>query len=204
MPTVALRHAVLVTLLDGPTTGYELAKLFDAAVAHYWHATAPQLYLELARMERDGLVSGTHVTQRDRPNKRVMTITDQGRAELDRFVATTSRPSASKNDVLVKVRAADVVDTEALLADLRLALDLSRRKLDGYLDTEKRMLKGRSHREYVAKARRVGPYLTLRRGILHEQGNVEWLADTIDVVEQRAMTSGRPGGRNGGKVSSRT
>jgi DNA-binding PadR family transcriptional regulator len=155
-------------------------------------------------MERDGLVSGTHVTQRDRPNKRVMTITDQGRAELDRFVATTSRPSASKNDVLVKVRAADVVDTEALLADLRLALDLSRRKLDGYLDTEKRMLKGRSHREYVAKARRVGPYLTLRRGILHEQGNVEWLADTIDVVEQRAMTSGRPGGRNGGKVSSRT
>lgn len=200
---MALKHAVLVTLLDGPATGYELAKLFDAGIAHYWHATAPQLYQELARMERDGLVDSTYVTQRDRPNKRVMAITPEGRAELDRFVATASRPTAFKNDVLVKVRAADVVDTEALLADLRLALELSRRKLDEYLETEKKMLKGRTHEEYVARARRVGPYLTLRRGIGYEQGNVDWLVAAIEVIEQRPMSSGRPGGYNRGKVASR-
>src|SRR5262245_61552995 len=113
---MALRHAVLVTLLDGPATGYELAKLFDAAVAHYWHATPPQIYQELARLEGDGLVSGTEVAQQDRPNKRVMTITAAGRAELDRFVDERSRRVAFKSDVLVKVRAADVVAVGTLLA----------------------------------------------------------------------------------------
>lgn len=183
---MALRHAVLSTLLDGPATGYELAKLFDAAVAHYWHATPPQLYQELGRLEREGLVSGTEVAQRDRPNKRVMAITDAGLAELEGFVAEGSRPSAVKNDLLVKVRSADVVDTGTLVDGLRRALEHSRRKLDGYLRTEELMLKGRSPDEYVAGARRIGPYLTLRRGILYEQENVEWLTEAVDALTRRA------------------
>lgn len=182
---MALRHAVLVTLLDGPATGYQLAKLFDAAVAHYWHATAPQLYQELARMERDGLVSGTEVAQHDRPTKRVMTVTAAGRAELERFVAETSRPAALKSNLLVKVRAADVVDRTALLADLRLAAEATRHKLDAYLRVEEKMLKGRTHDEYITQARRVGPYLTLRSGILYEQQTLTWLQDTIAVLEHR-------------------
>jgi DNA-binding PadR family transcriptional regulator len=183
---MALRQAVLATLLDGPATGYELAKLFDAAIAHYWHATAPQLYQELSRLEQDGFVSAAHVTQHDRPNKRVMTITDAGRAELERFAGESSKPPAFKNDVLVKVRTADVVATDPLLTGLRDSLDQCRRKLDSYLLMEHRMLKGRSHDEYVATARRVGPYLTLRRGIRYEQENVAWLVDAIDVITRRA------------------
>lgn len=183
---MALRHALLATLLDGPATGYELAKLFDAAVAHYWHATAPQLYQELSRLEDEGFVSGAHVTQHDRPNKRVMTITESGLSELERFVGESSRPTAFKNDLLVKVRAADVVDADSLLADLRQSLDQCRRKLDGYLLMEDRMLKGRPHADYVVAARRVGPYLTLRRGIRYEQENIEWLVEAIEVIAQRA------------------
>jgi DNA-binding PadR family transcriptional regulator len=183
---VALQHAVLAALLDGSASGYELAKWFDAAVAHYWHATATQIYQELSRLEREGYVSGVEVTQRDRPNKRVMTITDKGLAELDRFAAETSRPTAFKNDLMVKVRAADVVDPDALLADLRHALDLCRSKLDFYRKSEQLMLKGRSHDKFVATARRVGPYLTLRRGIRYEQENVEWLVEAIEVLGERA------------------
>lgn len=80
---------------------------------------------------------------------------------------------------------ADVVDTEALVDDLRQALEHSRAKLDAYLHTQELMLKGRSHDEYVATARRVGPYLTRRRGIRYEQENVGWLVDTIEVLTQR-------------------
>jgi hypothetical protein len=115
-----------------------------------------------------------------------MAITDEGRAELDRFVATPSRPTAFKNDLLVKVRAADVADTEPLLADLRQGLEHSRAKLDAYLHTQELMLKGRSHEEYVATARRVGPYLTLRAGIRYEQDSIAWLEDTIAALTQRS------------------
>jgi DNA-binding PadR family transcriptional regulator len=53
---VALRHAVLVALLEGEASGYELSKRFDVSVANFWSATPQQLYRELERLEGDGLV----------------------------------------------------------------------------------------------------------------------------------------------------
>lgn len=53
---MSLRHAVLAVLLDGPASGYDLAKRFDRSVANYWHATRQQIYSELGRLESDGLV----------------------------------------------------------------------------------------------------------------------------------------------------
>jgi DNA-binding PadR family transcriptional regulator len=188
---MALQHALLAALLEGPASGYELAKRFDAAVANYWHTTAQQLYKELGVMQGDGLVSSTVVTQHDRPNKRVVTITDDGVAELGRFVATPSRPTSVKDDALVKVTAADVVDPEVVLATLRATLDRSRAKLDGYLSMRERMLKGRTHRQFVATARRVGPYLALDRGIRFEEENVAWCLDAIAAIEQRAKRTAK-------------
>ncbi|TXS35041.1 PadR family transcriptional regulator, partial [Streptomyces sp. OR43] len=90
---MALRHAVLAALLDGEFSGYQLAKAFDVGVANFWHALPQQLYTELARLEKEGLVEGRQVVQETRPNKRVFQVTDAGRDELEKFAATTSKPS---------------------------------------------------------------------------------------------------------------
>ena len=44
---MSLRDAVLVALLEGESSGYDLAKDFDASVANFWMATPQQLYREL-------------------------------------------------------------------------------------------------------------------------------------------------------------
>ena len=41
---MSLRDAVLVALLEGESSGYDLAKGFDASVANFWMATPQQLY----------------------------------------------------------------------------------------------------------------------------------------------------------------
>lgn len=48
-----------------------------------------------------------------------------------------------------------------------------------------RMLDGRSEDEYVARAERVGPYLTLLRGISFEQENIRWAERTLAIIERR-------------------
>lgn len=184
---MALRHAVLAALVDGPATGYELAKWFDAGVANFWHATRPQLYAELAKLEAAGLVSGTEVVQRGRPNKRIMEITDVGVAALDEFARETSRPTAPKSDTLVKVRVLDVIDPTALREELSSQLVASLAKLEGFEAIEARMLRGRTHDEHLVAARRVGPYLTLRRGIAHEREYVTWLREVLDVIDRRRL-----------------
>ncbi len=190
---MALRHAVLATLIDGPATGYELTKWFDAGVANFWHATRPQLYAELAKLEASGLVAGTEVVQQGRPNKRVMEITDAGIDALDEFARETSRPTAMKSDTLVKVRVLDVIDPTALHEELTSQLVVAVAKLEAFEAVEARMLRGRTHDEYLARARRVGPYLTLRLGIAREREYIAWLREVLDVIDRRRPSTVPPG-----------
>lgn len=115
---MALRHAVLAALLDGEYSGYQLAKAFDIGVANFWHALPQQLYAELAKLEKDGLVAGRQVVQESRPNKRLFKVTEAGRAELETFAEAASKPSFIRDDLLVKVQSADSIGTTAVIAQL--------------------------------------------------------------------------------------
>lgn len=79
---MSLRHALLAILTAKPMTGYDLVKYFDGTVAYVWSAPHSQIYPELRRMERDGLLDVEVVPRGERAEKRVYVINDAGRAEL--------------------------------------------------------------------------------------------------------------------------
>jgi DNA-binding PadR family transcriptional regulator len=79
---VSLRHALLAILTAKPMTGYDLVKYFDGTVAYVWSAPHSQIYPELRRMERDGLLDVEVVPRGERAEKRVYVINDAGCAEL--------------------------------------------------------------------------------------------------------------------------
>jgi DNA-binding PadR family transcriptional regulator len=60
---MSLRDAVLAALLEGESSGYDLAKGFDASVANFWMATPQQLYRELERLAEQGLIQARIVEQ---------------------------------------------------------------------------------------------------------------------------------------------
>jgi len=84
---MTLRNAVMAALLEGESSGYDLAKGFNATVANFWTAPPQQLYKELDRMEADGLIAARLVRQERRPNKRMFSLTDAGRQALRDFTA---------------------------------------------------------------------------------------------------------------------
>ena len=51
---MALPHAILVSLADQSGSGYELTRLFDRSIGHYWAASHQQIYRTLRAMEQDG------------------------------------------------------------------------------------------------------------------------------------------------------
>ena len=55
---MSLPHAVLTSLLEKSTSGYDLARRFDKSIGYFWHATHQQIYRELARMEGAGWIEG--------------------------------------------------------------------------------------------------------------------------------------------------
>jgi DNA-binding PadR family transcriptional regulator len=182
---MALRHAVLAALLDGEYSGYQLAKAFDIGVANFWHALPQQLYAELARLEKEGLVIGRQVIQETRPNKRLFRVSDAGLAELERFAAAVSKPSFIRDDLAVKVQAVDHVATGPMIAHLEERASAAEARVALFGDLLRRMRGDLDEEEFLLRGERIGPYLTCVRGLAFEQGNRDWCLRVAGVLRER-------------------
>ncbi|UXA07157.1 PadR family transcriptional regulator [Mycobacterium sp. SMC-2] len=182
---MSLRDAVLAALLEGESSGYDLAKDFDASVANFWTATPQQLYRELDRLAEQGLIQARVVQQERRPNKRLFSLTDAGRDAIRDFTARAPKPSAIRDELLVKVQAADAGDTPAVRGFILQRLQWATAKLQRYERLRARVLDGRGEEEFLAQAERIGPYLTLLRGIAFEEENIRWAERALAVIEHR-------------------
>ncbi|GGV03913.1 PadR family transcriptional regulator [Streptomyces filipinensis] len=183
---MSLKYAVLAALLEGEASGYELSKSFDVSLANFWPATPQQLYRELERLAQDGLVQARTVQQERRPNKRMFTLTEAGRAELSAFAAEPpKRPTAVRDELLIKIQAMDGGDPETTRALVEERRGWSRGKLDRYRRVQARLLDGRTEDEYLRDADRVGPYLTLMAGIGFEEENLRWCDRVLVVLAER-------------------
>lgn len=184
-PSVALRHAVLAALLDGEYSGYQLAKAFDVGVANFWYALPQQLYAELTKLEKEGLVAGRQVVQETRPNKRLFRVTDAGLAELEEFAASVSKPSFIRDDLLVKVQAADHIGTAPVIEQLEERASAADARIELFGKLLRQMRGDVDEEEFLRRGERIGPYLTCLRGLAFEQGNRDWCLRISAVLRER-------------------
>ncbi|GGS28691.1 PadR family transcriptional regulator [Streptomyces humidus] len=111
-----LHHAVLALLTRRPNHGYELKARFEEAVGPQWGGlNIGHLYQILERLVRDGYVSRSQVTQTDRPDKNLYTLTEAGEAEL-RSWATTAwvRVGGFRDELFLKLLGAVALGPQAL------------------------------------------------------------------------------------------
>jgi DNA-binding PadR family transcriptional regulator len=183
---VALPHAILVSLSEQSGSGYELARRFDRSIGFFWSATHQQIYRTLRVMEDDGWVHATPVVQQGRPDKKVYTVADAGRAELARWIAEplTGRGSSVTDtrtrDLAVKIRAAAQGDVAALREQVSALRTERAELLDTYRGFEKRHFPDPSGLTGSALHR----YLVLRGGIRAEEGAIEWLEEVAAALKE--------------------
>jgi DNA-binding PadR family transcriptional regulator len=170
---VALTHAILVSLCEQSGSGYELARRFGRSIGYFWRATHQQIYRTLRVMEDDGWVHVTPVVQQGRPDKKVYTVSDAGRAELARWIAD-SRDRRIR-DIAVKLRGAEHGDRAALREQI-IALRGERAAL---LDTYRGYQKHQFADPSGLSGTELHQYLVLRGGIRAEEGSVDWLDEVL-------------------------
>jgi DNA-binding PadR family transcriptional regulator len=184
---VALRNALLAALIDRESSGYDLAKRFRVSVANFWTATPQQLYRELDRMEAEGLLSARVVKQDKRPDKRLFTVTVAGRAALHEFTRQEPRPTTVRDELLVQVEALAWADNSAVRSSIETRIKQSEQRLEAYERQLAEILGSRGHEEFLATGNRIGPYLTLQRGISFERENIAWGELALRVLQSRSV-----------------
>lgn len=187
---MALPHAILVSLCEQSGSGYELARRFDKSIGFFWAATHQQIYRTLRAMEDDGWVHVTEVAQRGRPDKKVYTVSDGGRAELARWISSPLSEQGGRKgtvadnrtrDLAVKIRGAAHGDVDAL-RDQVVALRAERAQL---LDTYRGFEKSQFPDPAAVSGTDLHQYLVLRGGIRAEEGAIEWLDEVATALGSR-------------------
>ncbi|MFF3439896.1 PadR family transcriptional regulator [Streptosporangium sp. NPDC002721] len=95
---MAIRQGLLALLSQGPRYGYQLRAEFEASTGATWPLNIGQVYTTLSRLERDGLVSPG---EQDEQGRVVYSITEAGRAEMERWFGTPVAQSDRPRDELV-------------------------------------------------------------------------------------------------------
>ena len=124
MEPTAVTWAVLGLLSLGPRSGYDIKRVVDRTIRHFWAASYGQIYPELKRLEAAGWIAGQEAGRGGR-SRRVYRITAQGRRELDGWLHGFETRIELRDESLLRLFFAD-----ALPVDEGLGLLAARR--EGY------------------------------------------------------------------------
>ena len=171
----------MAALVESPLTGYDLWKRFENEFNCFWRASQQQIYRELAKMEKQGLISGQVILQEGRPNKKEYSLTDAGMSHFHEWMEQPSEPTAIREDLGVKMKMAYLVPRQIILQELHNRRDIHFQQLS--------MLKEKAQ-SYFSNPEKLSikekcSYLTLRRGIRYESNWVAWCDEAIEALSDR-------------------
>jgi PadR family transcriptional regulator AphA len=181
-----LKYVLLGFLNYQPKTGYELKQAINRSTMHFWHAELSQIYVTLKALENDGLLTSEIEPQGDRPDRRIYTITPEGQAALAEWLAQPLTVLSTKKELLLlKLFFSAQLEKETLLTQLRLQRELHQRRYDLIQRDMAAEIK-QSAKDYPQLAKDALLWEATRRlGELHEAAYVQWLDETLALVQKK-------------------
>lgn len=178
---MSLDYAILGFLNYQPCSGYDLKKLFDTSVRHFWQADQSQIYRTLARLLEQGLAEQEIIEQDDRPDRKVYHITETGRQALRNWLAGPPPMDAARSAPLVQVFFAGQLSDAEILVKFEGFAAIMRALLERYeqVPDTADLLKS----EIQSQRERFFWMLTLDNGIRNMRANLEWAENIIHLLK---------------------
>jgi DNA-binding PadR family transcriptional regulator len=183
MPISTLGNALLSLLARKPRSGYDLVQYMKRPIGYFWHARSSQIYAELLRLETQILVTYQVIEQHDRPNKKLYTITQEGRAALRQWATEPVEVTHDRNELALKAYTIWLADPEQAIRLFRTQEDAHATKLAHYEAILARLEQGHGPQWRVDEPL-FGDYATLHLGIGYEREYTVWCRWMAEQLEQ--------------------
>ena len=182
---MSLDH-ILLGLLRDPATGYALKSTFSERIRHFWSAELSQIYPTLKRLEERRMLHSRIEPSAKGPNRKVYSLTDTGREELQRWLHSGPAVGTERFVYLAQLyfmdALGDLVETRAFMTELRDHLvrwlaqlhSLERDVTAAHGDAPERYGDAGFHR-----------FATLRMGIHSIGSKVTWCDETLAAIDRR-------------------
>jgi PadR family transcriptional regulator, regulatory protein AphA len=157
-------HVILGMLGIEPMCGYEIKRFVDKSTRFFWAASYGQIYPELGRLSDAGLIEGRPDEDSAR-GRTEFSLTDAGRAELERWLAEPSAIQEMRDESLLKVFFSSAAGSETTREALDAKRAHHRRLAEELREIESTKPDGDP---------RSGPSTTLRFGIAFNDFVADW------------------------------
>ncbi|BAY25156.1 PadR-like family transcriptional regulator [Calothrix sp. NIES-2100] len=176
---MSLAHTILGLLQQEEMTGYDLkTSCFDQCVAHLWPADQAQIYRTLDKLVEQGWISCSIEIQSDRPNRKVYSVTEAGKAEFSRWLQCHQPLPTVREPLLVQLFFAAQLSNTAIMKLLEQQLAVRSKKLAECDNIHLPKLDEDANREQIMQR------LVLELVVQREQTYIDWLKTAIDVIKR--------------------
>jgi PadR family transcriptional regulator AphA len=174
-------RVILGMLKLGVRTGYDVKKVIDTSTRFFWTASYGQIYPELKRLRKAGLVRAKEVP-RGRVKRTVYSLTPKGEHALHEWLTDSESVLFELRDEgLLRLFFGDVLSRDEVLANLRMQEQLFELVLARFREIEVDARGG-----FADESQRF-PHLALRYGIDFITWSRDWYAEAA-----RRLEAGEP------------
>ncbi|MFB2771747.1 PadR family transcriptional regulator [Pelatocladus sp. BLCC-F211] len=176
---MSLAYAIMGLLQEEQRTGYELkTSCFDQCIAHLWPADQAQIYRTLDKLLEQGWIKCTVEIQCDRPNRKIYSVTETGKAELIKWLQSPQSLPILREPLLIQLFFAAQLSNEAIMQLLEDQLAAHIEKLTKCEKINLPVLGDQyATREQIMQ--RLALELVLRR----EKTYIDWLKTAIEIID---------------------
>lgn len=175
----------------GNLSGYDVKRLFDHILAPMWGAAQSQIYKELRRMKELGWVEMEREEQEARPDRKVYSITERGRAALRAWQGQPAEVFQLRDELLLKVLFGSFAAPGDIAHNLRASLAehemrlLTYRQNSHHLPAQGSPTRPGQRPNPYATEQEEDPYFALitRFAIDFEKTYIRWLYEALEMVE---------------------
>lgn len=169
-----LRHFILGLLARQPMSGYDIKGYLES---FDWLISSPSfgsVYAALHCLLKDDLVTVKVIHSRDRPARKVYTITETGRRALQAWISEPLDSDASLREFVMRLMVADSLSHAGLIACLRQRrsqVDFHRAALEQAIEPRDRAVKQEKH-------------LAFEFGLTAAMAEIAWLDSALECLSQ--------------------
>ena len=188
---MSLRYAILGLLAYTPMSGYNLKKIFDETLNHFWTANLSQIYRELGSLEKTGYLTSSIEPQDDRPDKRIYSITEAGNKAFRNWLEDFPEAlSAQKRDeFMVRIFFGSKLDKSEMKKQFERFVE-ERRTFEKEMAEQKQKFKrllekGGINEKMLGQVERDKLFwrFTIKRALITNQALIQWAQECINDLE---------------------
>ncbi|MGO9412356.1 MAG: PadR family transcriptional regulator [Spirochaetia bacterium] len=180
------KYAVLGVLSMMPCSGYDIKKISDMSISHFWSENYGHIYPVLRLLEADGMVSRESQQTQGRPPKSVFRVTEKGSRALNEWLLKPAEYHPYRNELLLKIFLARDIPVENVKEKILRERKLNEERLETLTGIEEML---RTAEPYRSQKSLPLWLITIDLGKRVSRTQIEWCDQTTRTLESLRSSS---------------